>query len=55
MFEFRLTAVSQNEIIAGLVIDRGERRESENDQWLEFLRLRIGLIFITLDITWYKM
>lgn len=55
MIEFKLTAVSKNEIVAGIVIDRGERREDETDDWVEFFRLRIGLIFLTLEISWFNI
>lgn len=52
MLEFKLTAVSQSEIIAGIVIDQGER-QNDKENWIEFTRIRIGLIFLTLDFTWY--
>lgn len=52
MLEFKLTAVSQSEIIAGIVIDQGEYEKAPNS-WIEFIRLRIGLIFLTLDFTWF--
>lgn len=52
MFELRVAAISKSEIIAGLVVDTGEV-EIKEDQWVRFTRLRIGLVFLTLDFTWF--
>jgi hypothetical protein len=53
MFELRIVAVSTSEIIAGLVVDTGEIEVKENT-WQQFTRFRIGLIFLTIDLTWLR-
>jgi hypothetical protein len=50
MFEFKLTLISKSEVLFGVMVDTGEVEVKKNT-WLPFTRLRLGLIFITLDLT----
>lgn len=52
MTEIVISFLSKNEIIAGLTFDQGEYERKPNE-WTEFSRLRIGLIFIIIDIIRY--
>lgn len=51
MFELRIGLISKSEILCGVLIDTGEV-EVKKDTWVNFTRLRLGLIFIILDFTW---
>lgn len=48
MFEIRITLVSKAETLLGIMIDQGECQQGD-DNWTPFIRVRIGLIFLTLD------
>jgi hypothetical protein len=51
MLEVKVTLVSKTEILCGVIVDTGEV-EIKDNKWVSFTRLRLGLIFITLDFTW---
>jgi hypothetical protein len=53
MFEFKIIFVNQSEILAGVMIDQGQYEKTE-DNWINFTRLRIGLIVVSFDFTWYE-
>lgn len=53
MFELKITFISQSDILCGVMVDTGQVEVSES-KWLDFTRLRIGLIFLTFDLTWLK-
>lgn len=48
MFEIKITLVSKSESLLGMMLDQGEF-EVRQDLWVPFTRLRIGLIFLTID------
>lgn len=52
MLEFKITAVSKSESLLGLMFDQGEY-EIREKKWVPFTRIRIGIIFLTLDFVWY--
>lgn len=49
MFEIRITLVSKAESLLGIMIDQGECQHGD-DKWIPFVRVRVGIIFLTLDI-----
>lgn len=51
-YEFKLTFLSNNESIFGLVIDKGEF-EIKNDNWIPYIRFRVGFLFVTFQIMRY--
>lgn len=51
MLEFKITAVSKSESLLGIMFDQGEYESRE--RWIPFTRIRLGLIFLTLDFVWY--
>ena len=52
MLELKITLISKSECLLGLFFDQGEY-EIVEDTWVPFTRLRIGLIFAMVDLTWY--
>lgn len=48
MFEIKITLVSKSECLFGVLVDQGEF-EIKHETWRPFTRLRIGLVFLTLD------
>jgi hypothetical protein len=53
MFEIKVNFISKNETLFGLMLDQGEY-EMKKEKWVPFTRLRLGFIFITLDLAWYS-
>lgn len=53
MFELKIVAISKSEVIMGLVIDNGEV-EVKEENWMKFTRIRLGFIFLTIDMTWFS-
>jgi hypothetical protein len=52
MLEIKLVFISSAEILLGASLDTGEV-EIEEGQWLKFTRFRIGLLFVTIDFTFF--
>jgi hypothetical protein len=52
MLEIKMTAVSKSESLLGIMFDQGEH-EIKKEVWVPFTRIRIGIIFLTLDLIWY--
>jgi hypothetical protein len=50
--QISLALLSKNETLLGLMMDQGEY-ERTKEVWVPFTRLRLGLIFLTLDLMWY--
>jgi hypothetical protein len=50
--QISLALLSKNETLFGLMVDQGEY-ERTKEVWVPFSRLRIGFIFLTLDVMWY--
>jgi hypothetical protein len=55
MFEVKLTLISKSESLLGILFDQGEYQKRSSGQWVPFTRIRLGVIFLTLDIVWYSM
>lgn len=53
MLEIKMTVVSKSESLLGLMFDQGEH-EIKEKKWIPFTRIRLGLIFLTLDFIWYS-
>jgi hypothetical protein len=53
MFELKVTLISKSESLLGFLFDQGEF-ELVEDTWVPFTRLRIGIIFAIVDVTYYK-
>ena len=51
MFEFKITAISKSESLLGFMFDQGDYQTKE--KWIPFTRIRLGVIFLTLDFVWY--
>jgi hypothetical protein len=51
MIEIKITVVSKSESLLGIMFDQGEHEV--NERWLPFTRVRLGVIFLTLDFMWY--
>lgn len=49
MFEIKITFVSKSECLFGILVDQGEF-EVKTEVWVPFTRLRLGLVFLTLDL-----
>lgn len=52
MLEIKMTVVSKSESLLGLMFDQGEHEIKER-KWVSFTRIRLGIIFLTLDFMWY--
>lgn len=52
MLEVKITAISRSESLFGIMFDQGEH-EYKKEVWIPFTRIRIGIIFLTLDLVWY--
>ena len=52
MLEIKMTAVSKSESLLGIMFDQGEHEIKER-KWVSFTRIRLGIIFLTLDFMWY--
>jgi len=52
MLEIKMTAVSKSESLLGIMFDQGEY-EIKEKVWAPFTRIRLGIIFLTLDFMWY--
>lgn len=52
MFEFKIVLFSKAESLLGIYFDQGEF-EKAPAKWVPFTRIRLGLIFLTLDFIWY--
>lgn len=50
--EISLSLLSKNETLLGLMMDQGEY-ERTKEVWTPFTRIRLGIIFLTLDVMWY--
>lgn len=50
--EISLSLLSKNETLLGLMMDQGEY-ERTKEVWTPFTRIRLGFIFLTLDVMWY--
>jgi hypothetical protein len=50
--QISLALLSKNETLLGLMMDQGEY-ERTKEVWVPFTRLRLGFIFLTLDLMWY--
>lgn len=50
--QISLSLLSKNETLLGLMMDQGEY-ERTKEVWTPFTRLRLGIIFLTLDFMWY--
>jgi hypothetical protein len=53
MLEIKMTAVSKSETLLGIMFDQGEH-EIQKGNWIPFTRVRLGVIFLTLDFMWYS-
>jgi|LakMenEpi03Aug12_release.lakeMendotaPanAssembly.Ray.scaffolds.fasta_scaffold2360537_1 hypothetical protein len=52
MFEVKVILISSSEMLFGTMLDTGEM-EVEESMWVKFTRFRLGLIFFTLDFTYF--
>ena len=52
MFELKITIISKSESLLGVMFEQGEYQLDEN--WIPFTRMRVGIIFITFDLTWFS-
>jgi hypothetical protein len=52
MLEIKVTLVSKSESLLGIMFDQGEH-EIKKQTWMPFTRIRLGIIFLTLDLMWY--
>jgi hypothetical protein len=48
MIQFKIIFLSKSEIICGLHFDQGEYEKAPDD-WKPFNRIRVGLLFLTLE------
>jgi len=48
MFEIKITLVSKSECLLGVLVDQGEL-EVKHKNWVPFIRLRLGLAFLTIE------
>jgi hypothetical protein len=48
-----MTVISKSESLLGISFDQGEY-QSKNSNWVPFTRLRLGVIFLTLDFIYYS-
>lgn len=53
MFELKITIISRSESLLGIFFDQGEYQMRPH-QWVPFTRIRLGVIFLTLDFVWYS-
>lgn len=51
MFEFKISILSKDECLLGLMFDQGEYNHKE--KWIPFTRFRVGLLFMNLDFTYF--
>ena len=52
MLEVKVILISSSEILLGTMLDTGEM-EVEDSVWVKFTRFRLGLLFFTLDFTFF--
>lgn len=55
MFEFKLSFISKSECLLGVFFDQGEYQKRSSGEWLPFTRVRLGVLFLTLDFMWYSI
>jgi hypothetical protein len=51
MLEIKMIFGSKSESLLGIMFDQGEYQIKE--AWIPFTRIRLGIIFLTLDFMWY--
>lgn len=55
MLEVKICLFSKAESLLGIMLDQGEFEVGENsNNWMPFIRVRIGFIFFTVDFVYYK-
>jgi hypothetical protein len=50
--QISISLLSKNETLLGLMMDQGEYEKSKG-VWIPFTRIRLGIVFLTLDTMWY--
>jgi hypothetical protein len=53
MFEFEIRLFNKAESLLGVMIDQGDYQKKDGE-WIEFIRFRIGFIFINFDFVKYQ-